>query len=136
MDKKEFLSRYHNLQEMIERKKKYIEFCAQRASSVSSPSFSDERVDISPSYEAPFVKWRNKEMDAERELKDLEKQAEEAKCEIESVIAKLDSDEYKMLLLYRYIDWMLWIEIASKLCCSLQTVYRWHREALNKIDTT
>lgn len=135
MDNKEFLCRYHNLLEKIESKKNYIAFCAERARSVSSPCFSEPRVDHTPSYEAPFVKWEIKAMDAERELKDLEKQAEEVKCEIESVIAKLDSDEYKMLLLYRYIDWMLWIEIASKLCCSLQTVYRWHREALNKIDT-
>ena len=66
MDKKAYLCRYHNLLEKIEKKKEYIRFCDERAKSVPGQDFSIERVDHTPPYEAPFVKWVLKGIDAER----------------------------------------------------------------------
>lgn len=39
----------------------------------------------------------------------------------------------QMILIYRYIDWLSWIEIANKIYCSLASVYRKHNEALEKL---
>lgn len=135
MTAKEYLCGYHNLLEKIAKKKEYIAFCDQRAKSVPSPNYSEPRVDHTPPKEAYFEKWVIRSSDAQRELEDLEAQLPKVKADIESTISKLENVDFQMLLTYRYIDWMLWSEICAKLCCSLQTVYRWHREALEKVDT-
>lgn len=118
MDKKEYLSRYHNLIEKIERKKQYIAFCEKQSHAISGRDFSVERVDYTPSLEAPFVKWIMRGLDDERELKDLEAKASVVKVEIESTIVKLDDDKHQFLLFYRYIDWLTWEEIQDRLFIS------------------
>jgi len=134
MDKKEYLSRYHNLQLRIGKKKEYIAFCRERADSIPGPCYG-ERVGTNPNRntEAPFEKWILRALDAEHELKDLEAKAEKVKSEIESSIAKLEDETMQMILVYRYIDWLTWIEISNKIYCSLASVYRNHREAIEKL---
>lgn len=55
LEKKEYLCRYHNLEIKIEKKKAYINFCNEKASSISGQDFNVERVDHTSSFEAPFV---------------------------------------------------------------------------------
>ncbi len=98
MDKKEYLSRYYNLIERIERKKQYIAFCEERSHSIPEQDFSQERVDCTPSYEAPFVKWVLRGLDAERELKDLEAKSSVAKGEIETSIANVTDEDERLVL--------------------------------------
>lgn len=133
MDKKTYLCRYHNLLEKIQKKKEYIAFCHERAGSIPGPSFGERVNNPSPSYEAPFVKWIYRAIDAEDELKDLEAKAELAKQEIETVISKLGDEDLQMILIYRYIDWLSWIEISNKIYCSLASIYRKHNEAIEKL---
>lgn len=133
MDKKTYLCRYHNLLESIERKKEYIAFCNERASSIPGQDFTQPRIDHTSSSEAPFVKWIMKASDAEDELKRLEEKALKTKAEIETAIATVNNEELEMILSYRYIDWMTWDEIADKVYCSPASVYRKHRDALEKI---
>ena len=133
MDKKTYLCRYHNLLEKIQKKKEYIAFCHERAGSIPGPSFGERVNNPSPSYEAPFVKWIYRAIDAEDELKDLEIKAELTKQEIETVISKLGDEDLQMILIYRYIDWLSWIEISNKIYCSLASIYRKHNEAIEKL---
>lgn len=133
MDKKEFLSRFHNLQEKIEKKKAYIEFCEERATSISSPVLSDMPRSPNRSTEAPFVKWIYKKLDAEDELKDLESKLEVVRTEIETAISKLENEELEQVLLYHYIDWYSWTVIESKMFLSKSSLIRLHREALEKL---
>lgn len=133
MDKKTYLCRYHNLLEKIQKKKEYIAFCHERAGSIPGPSYGERVNNPSPSYEAPFVKWIYRAIDAESELKDLETKAELAKQEIETVISKLGDEDLQMILIYRYIDWLSWIEISNKIYCSLASIYRKHNEAIEKL---
>ena len=136
LDKKEFLCRYHNLIERIEKKKHYIAFCEERAKSIPGQDFSVERVDHTPSYEAPFVKWVLRALDEKAELKVLEEAAVKAKEEIESAILTINDEVLQKVLVYRYIDWYTWNEICSMIYCSLATVKRKHENALKalKID--
>lgn len=134
MEKKEYLCRYHNLIEKIERKKQYIAFCEERAQSIPGQDFSQERVDCTPSYEAPFVKWVLRGLDAERELKELEASAFVVKGEIETAIVKLADDKLQYLLVYRYIDWLTWEEIQERLFISQTTRKRWHDKALELLQ--
>ena len=134
MDKKEFLGRYHNLLEKIESKKNYIAFCAERARSVSSPCFSEPRVDHTPSYEAPFVRWIYKGIEAEEELEKLEKEAGFVRMEIEKAINTIQDEELQMVLTYRYIDWLTWDEICGRIYCSISSVKRKHEKAIELIN--
>jgi len=134
MDKKTYLCRYHNLLEKIQKKKEYIAFCDERASSIPGQDFTTPRVDHTPSYEAPFVKWVLKAADAKRELEALEEQCSKVKAEIETMIAKLDDETLQMILVYRYIDWLPWIEISNKVFWSIATVKRKHEQAIEMLE--
>jgi len=133
MTVKEYLCRYHNILEKIKIKKEYIEFCKQRGASLSSPSF--DGMPKSPNYDTnpPFVKWLIKRKQAEDELKELEKKAEEVKLETEETIAELNDECYEMILIMRYIDWMTWEDIADRLYCSIATIKRKHEKALREL---
>lgn len=133
MDKKTYLCRYHNLLEKIQKKKEYIAFCHERAGSIPGPQYGERINNPSPSYEAPFVKWIYRGIEAEDELKELEAKAELVKQEIETVISKLGDEDLQMILIYRYIDWLSWIEISNKIYCSLASIYRKHNEAIEKL---
>jgi len=134
MDKKTYLCRYHNLLEKIQKKKDYIAFCDERASSIPGQDFTTPRVDHTPSYEAPFVKWVIKAADAKRELESLEEQCGRVKAEIETAISKLEDETLQMILIYRYIDWLSWLEISNKVFWSIATVKRKHDKALNLLN--
>ena len=133
MEKKEYLCRYHNLIEKIDKKKAYIAFCEEKAKSIPGQDFSVERVDHTPSYEAPFVKWVLRGLDAERELKDLEEAASKVKNEIESTISKMINEDERMVLILHYIDWLSWTEIEDAMFASKSTLMRLHRRALDNL---
>lgn len=130
MDKKTYLCRYHNLLEKIQKKKEYIAFCDERASSIPGPQYGERINNPSPSYEAPFVKWIYRGIEAEDELKELEAKAELVKQEIETAISKLEDETLQMILIYRYIDWLSWLEISNKVFWSIATVKRKHERAI------
>lgn len=135
MDKIEFLSRYHDLKIKIQKKKEYITFCDERSLSISGPSYG-EKIGSNPNRntEAPFVKWIYKKIEAEETLKEMEKEIVGVKNEIEETISNLDNEDYEKLLTYRYIDWLTWREIADILYVSRATLYRWHNDAINKLQ--
>ena len=135
MDKIEFLSRYHDLKIKIQKKKEYITFCDERSLSISGPSYG-EKIGSNPNRntEAPFVKWIYKKIEAEETLKEMEKEIVEVKNEIEETISNLDNEDYEKLLTYRYIDWLTWREIADILYVSRATLYRWHNDAIDKLQ--
>ena len=130
MDKKEFLCRYHNLKLRIEKVEDYIDFCDERSKSVPGPSYGDMPRNPNAPTEAPFVKWIYKMLDAQEELKKLKEKATSAKNQIESAIAEIDDESLQQLLVYRYIDWLSWSEIESRLYISQTTRKRWHDKAL------
>lgn len=133
MDKINYLCRYHNLIGKIEKKKEYIAFCNERAGSIPGPSYGERMNNPIPSLEAPFVKWVYRAIYAEGELKRLEEKAKSARQEIETSIAALEDETLQMILIYRYIDWLSWIEISNKVYCSLASVYKKHRDAIEKL---
>ena len=133
MDKKTYLCRYHNIQEQIEKKKLYIEFCHERASAIPGPVYGERINNPSPSYEAPFVRWIFKGIEAEEELEELEKKLKIVKMEIEKAINSIQDEELQMILTYRYIDWLTWDEICGRIYCSLASVKRKHEKALEKL---
>lgn len=133
MDKKTYLCRYHNILEKIEKKKQYIDFCNERASSIPGPVYGERINNPSPSYEAPFVRWIYKGIEAEEELEELEKKAGLVRMEIEKAINTIQDEELQMILTYRYIDWLTWDEICGRIYCSISSVKRKHDKAINEL---
>lgn len=136
MDKKTYLCRYHNLLEKIEKKKQYLTFCDERASSTPGPNYGERINNPNPNTEAPFVRWVFKKIETEEEIEELEKKLTEVKIQIEIAINTVQDEELQMILTYRYIDWLTWSDIGSKIFSSDKTIRRKHDQAvaLIKID--
>ena len=133
MDVRKYLSRYHYLELDIKYIQDEIKEYERLANSIPGMSFDAIRVDGTKSLDAPFTKWIHKAMEKELQIASLIKRLQTVKCEIISVIDELEDTEQKRLLIYRYIDWNSWNEIAAKMYVSLSTLKRWHRTALQSI---
>ena len=133
MDVIKYLSRYHYLEIDIKHMQDEIKEYERLANSIPGMSFDAIRVDGTKSLDAPFTKWIHKAMDKELQMTEMIKQLQTVKCEIISVIDELSDTELKKLLIYRYIDWNSWNEIAAKMYVSLSTLKRWHKNALQSI---
>ena len=133
MDVKQYLSRYHYLELDIKHMQDEIKEYERLTNSIPGMNFDAIRVDGTRSLDAPFTKWIHKALEKELQIADLKKQLQQVKCEIISVIDELEDTEHKKLLIYRYIDWNSWNEIAKKMFYSASTIRRWHDEAIKMI---
>ncbi len=131
MEVKEFLSRYHNLQIKIRKKKDYINFCEERSRLIPGPSYGDkEGTNPTRELKAPFERWIIRKIDAERELAKFEKELIKAKAEIEDAIGKINDDELEQIIIYRYIDRLTWPEICKMMSYSKTSIKRKHKSAI------
>ncbi len=130
MNVKEYLSRYHNTELKISRLQVEVEEYIRLANSIPGINFDQIRVDGTKSLEAPFEKWIRKALDNENLIVDLRRRLPIIKGEIISVVDELEDTELRKVLIYRYIDWLSWNDIAAKMFVSISTLKRWHNNAL------
>lgn len=130
MDKKQYLCRYHNLQNKINYLKKDIERCKELALSIPGPKYDAIRVDYTRDLLAPFEKWVIRQIEDETELANLEKDAEAVKDEILMAISLIGDTEKESVLIHRYVYWESWNEISNKIFASPTSVRRIHTKAL------
>jgi DNA-directed RNA polymerase specialized sigma subunit len=133
MTSKEFLDRpYH-----IKKKIRYLELELDRykvmMNSIPQPSYGTVRVDKTPSGETPNQKALEKYYETEDKIAEKKAELERVIAEITTVIDRIDNEDYKLLLKYRYIDLKNITEIANLLFISIRTAQRWHRLALEEI---
>lgn len=130
MNVKEYLSRYHDTGIQIIKLEQMVTEYIRLANSIPGINFDKIRVDGTKSLDAPFTKWIHKAMEQELLIEDMKRKLPIIKCEIISVIDELDDTELKRVLIYRYIDWLSWSDIAAKMFYSSATIRRWHDKAL------
>jgi len=130
MNVKDYLSRYHYTELKIQRMQEEVYEYNRLANSIPGCNFDAIRVDGTKSLDAPFTKWIHKALEQELLIEDMKRKHPIIKCEIISVIDELEDTELKKLLIYRYIDWLSWNDIAAKMYVSLSTLKRWHKNAL------
>ena len=130
MDVRKYLSRYHYLELDIKYIQDEIKEYERLANSIPGMSFDAIRVDGTKSLDAPFTKWIHKAMEKELQIASLIKRLQTVKCEIISVIDELEDMELRKILIYRYIDWNSWNEIAAKMFISYSSSRRLHDKAL------
>lgn len=133
MQIRDYLSRYHYTKEKIKQMEEEIEEFIRLANSIPGISFDQIRVDGTKSLKAPFEKWIQKTLENEQHILQMKRKLSIIKGEVISMIDKLDDSKFKRILIYRYIDWLSWNEIAKNLVYSSSTIRRWHEKALNQI---
>ena len=133
MTVKEYFSQVYHLERRITQLKLRSEEFERLSQSVSSPNYGGIRTDGTKSFEAPFVKWIEKKDEVDRKVQALEDKLAKLKVEILATIELLENEDYKNILIMRYLDRLTWEEIASKMFYSEKTVRRWHALALEKI---
>ncbi|MDD2259443.1 MAG: DUF1492 domain-containing protein [Bacilli bacterium] len=133
MSVKDYLSRYHLMEQRIKRMKAVVAEFERLAATIPGCNFDLFRVDGTKKKEAPFVKWIYKALENEQEIKELIIKLPVVKKEIISTINELENSEYKRLLILRYIDWLSWRAIADIMLYSPATIRRWHDKAIIEI---
>ena len=110
-----------------------IGFYREAACSTASSSNDEPRVSRTRSTDAPFTKMVHKVLELEEKAERLKNQCENLQSEIMGVIEELANEDYKSLLILRYLQDLEWGLICEKLCISKRTAMRWHKDALDEI---
>lgn len=133
MDAKEYLEQIGKLQRKINAMKLRSEEYERLSMSIPGPNYDRPIVDGTRSLEAPFVKWLMKKDEIDREIAKLEIKLKELQGEAILKIEEIENEDYKNLLVLRYISLLNWDEIASKLFVVKRTIMRWHELALSEL---
>ena len=131
MTAKEYLSQPRD----IRRKIRYLNLELERAeeliSSIPHPVYGNVRVDKSPSNDTPNIIGLEKYYETKEKIGELNKRYKVVVEEITDAIDKLENDNYKLLLKYRYLNLIPISNICEKLFISYSTLKRWHNEAIS-----
>lgn len=134
MTKQEYLAQVANLNRTIEKKRARVKEYRDLASSPASTAPSGTRVDRTRSTEAPFAKWVYKIVELEAEIEKLQERVDNLQAVIIGAIEALDNEDYKTLLVYRYLKDMSWESVAEAMFISRWTAMRWHKEAISLLE--
>ena len=74
--------------------------------------------------------FQKEKIDAEEKLKVMEDDLEAKVNDLSTLLDKLEQPEYQMVLTYRYVLNMDWVDIPKVMNYSISSVYRLHRDAL------
>ena len=134
MDKKTYLSRYHNLVLKMNHLKNDINRCQELADCIPGPKYDAMPRNPNRNADAPFVKWILRKIENEHELERLEPEAERLRNETLDAIANIGDTELESVLIHRYIYWKSWNEISDLIFASSSTVRRLHNKAMEQFN--
>ena len=133
MEAKQYLRQAHRLNELIASEQEELNELRRLAETVSSPVISDMPKNPSSSLEAPYVKYVLKMAELEKKIEQEMEHYLSIKDEIRDVINEVTNNEERLLLRYRYINFLEWEEICDRMNVSERTVHRIHSSALQKV---
>lgn len=134
MTAKEYLEQIKTLEHKIYCMKLRSEEYDRLSYSINGMNFGND-MPHSPNRntEAPFVKWIYKKIEIDQKIAKLEEDLKNLKAEAFLKIESLENEDYKMVLIMRYIKGMTWEKIADELYISRRTALRWHGLALESL---
>ena len=132
MTPKEYLRQAYRLDQKINSDLEEVSALREMANSVSTPQVS-ERVQISRSGDAPFVRCLEKIIALEEKINKEIDLFVELKKEIRTVISTVEDTDERMVLKYRYVHNYTWEQIGNELHADARTVRRWHGRALQHV---
>ena len=132
MTPKTYLNQAYRLEQRIRLDTEELENLRTLAATVSSPGFEEHYNPNHPT-DAPFVKMLNRIWEMEQKVKDELDLLLRLKKEIQSVIAKVDNTDERLILTYRYLKNYTWARIGDELYADERTIRRWHDRALSHV---
>ena len=132
MTPKTYLNQAYRLEQRIRLDTEELENLRPLAATVSSPGFEEHYNPNHPT-DAPFVKTLNRIWEMEQKVKDELDLLLRLKKEIQSVIAKVDNTDERLILTYRYLKNYTWARIGDELYADERTIRRWHDRALSHV---
>ena len=132
MTPKTYLNQAYRLEQRIRLDTEELENLRTLAATVSSPGFEEHYNPNHPT-DAPFVKTLNRIWEMEQKVKDELDLLLRLKKEIQSVIAKVDNTDERLILTYRYLKNYPWARIGDELYADERTIRRWHDRALSHV---
>jgi len=129
---KEFLRQAYRLNELINSDLEELQNLRGLSRSVSSPLF-EEKISGTKSTDPPFVRYVRKIIDLEKQIQQEVDHLVKIKSDIREAINQMRNVDEKLLLRYRYINFLNWEEICVNLNVSMRTVHRLHSLALQHL---
>lgn len=134
MDKIKFLNKPYIITHNIDSTKKEIEDLRELILTVKAVNYNDDIKTSDVKKDAVFVYDLIHIEELEEELKENIYNLLSIKAEIKKSIDKLKNDDEKILMKYKYINYMSFKEISYKMNLSLRQIYRIHKESLKHIE--
>jgi hypothetical protein len=136
MKAKEYLQQLQRLDTVINQKIKEVDDLRMKSRCAGGIDYSKERVQTSPSGDAPFVKLIGRIVDLEAEINaEIDRYVDE-KHKIINQIQRLKNADYISLLFKRYVEYKKFETIAVEMNFTYQYVIEMHRYALKEFETT
>lgn len=136
MKAKEYLQRLKRLDTVINQKIKELEELRTMSTSVGGVDYSKERVQTSPSQDAPFTKIIYRMIDLDEEInREIDNYVDE-KHRIINQIQGLENEKYIKLLYLRYVEFKKFEEIAIEMNFTYQYTIELHGYALKDFEET
>lgn len=130
MNVKEYLKQGRLLDKKINFNLRRLQEMKSGICSISSPQIRGDKVQTSPDGDAPFVKALMRVEEMEERINQQIDMLVDLRKQIDETIHSVSSDEYQMVLLYRYMENRTWEDIGNALGVGKSTVKRWHQDAL------
>lgn len=136
MKAKEYLQQLQQLDTVINQKIKEVQDLRLKSQSIGGIDYSKDRVQTSPSGDAPFVKLIGRIIDLEAEINAEIDAFVDEKHKIINQIQGLKNADYISLLYKRYVEYKKFETIAVEMNFTYQYVLNMHGYALKEFETT
>ena len=134
MDASEYLHRVASARKKADGLRRQQRILEQMANNVPGGTFDEPKPQGKGTSQAPFVKWIDRILDAEKAANDAESEFRMLAAEAVGAIRKMQTLPLQNLLIMRYVEGSAWEDIADSLGIVRQTCWRWHGAALFELD--
>ena len=133
MKAKQYLKQAYRLNELINSDLEELAELRIFSGSISSPNLSGMPSSGTRNVEPTFARAVDKIIDLENHINEEIDHLVDLKKEIRSVINEVIDGDEKLLLKYRYINFLAWEDICDKMNVSIRTAHRIHASALENV---
>lgn len=133
MTAKQYLKQAYRLNELIQCSQEELADLRLLASSTGAIDYSKDKIQSSPSNGAPFTKIVMKIIELEETINNEIERLLDLKLQIRETINAVQDNEEKLLLKYRYLNFMSWEDVCSYMQVSMRTAHRIHKAALENV---
>lgn len=135
MRAKEYLQQLRRLDTVIDQKIKELDDLKVKSTCIGGFDYSKERVQTSPSGDAPYVRTVSRIVDLNEEINREINDFVDRKHKIINQIQGLDNPNYIKLLFKRYVEFKKFEQISVEMNFTIRNIYFIHGRALKNFET-